>query len=550
MHRHLLSRISDSTRGQSLRKLWPNLLRMRLFLFLLSVVLIHPVRLPAQTMLVAPYLQPGDGSKLGASDVKVIEWWTDQKPGDFIVEYAVGDAPPRTFVPQRLALDFGLPKPKPLLPPLATPSIFSAPAPLPSATPAPIPSTNLDDLKQVTVRESAVVTPEVVQHLFRYSAILPSLPFDSTVHYRVRRGGAVVAEHDFKTRASATKAIRFVAVGDLANGKTEQNAVAWQMAQQQPDFMIALGDITYPQGRVGQYLHHFWPTFNSTAEPGPKTGAPLLASVPLYPVVGNHDVEVAKLPDYPNAWGAFYFFQVPTNGPGVGPWNLPLGRDRAAAANFRAKVGATYPSLNVYSWDDGPAHFVAFDTSSYVRPDDPTLRTWLAADLRNSKQPWKFICVHAPGFHTSREHYTEQKLRLWEPLFEQGGVDMVLAGHVHNYQRSKPLHFTPVGGRDTRGRVNGDLRLDENFDGVKNTVADGIIHIVSGGGGATLYSVDFARTVEALQKEHGANFTPLTAKYVPQHGFSVLDLTPTTLQFRQIALTGEEIDRFTMTKRK
>ena len=139
-------------------------------------------------------------------------------------------------------------------------------------------------------------------------------------------------------------------------------------------------------------------------------------------------------------------------------------------------------------------------------------------------------------------------MRLWEPLFEQCGVDVVFAGHVHNYRRSKPLRFTPGGGRDARGRISGDLRVDENFDGVKNTTPDGIIHIVSGGGGSTLYSVDFAKTVEALRKEHGANYAPLTTKYVGQHSFSLIDLTATNFTLRQIAITGEEVDRFTMTK--
>ena len=188
------------------------------------------------------------------------------------------------------------------------------------------------------------------------------------------------------------------------------------------------------------------------------------------------------------------------------------------------------------------------DSSGYVKADDAKLRAWLEADLRGSRQPWKFVCFHAPAFHTSREHYTEQKMRLWEPLLEQCGVDVVFAGHVHNYQRSKPLHFTPVGGRDARGRINGDLRVDEKFDGVKNTTPDGIIHIVSGGGGASLYSVDFAKTVEALKKEHGANYVPLTAKYAGQHSFSLVDLTATMFTLRQIAIGGEEIDRFTISK--
>ncbi len=503
--------------------------------FLALLLAAHSVA--AQTILVAPYLQPGNGSSLTGTDEKVLAWVTDQVPGDFTVEYAAGDTATKQAKPQRVQLDFGLPKVKPP----------ATPTPKPDANPLSDPATDLEELKQRVVRESAVPTPEKEQHYFTYHATLEGLPFDSAVKYRVRLGAKVVREGTFKTRASEGKPIRFVAVGDLANGKPPQNGIAWQIAQQQPDFMIALGDIVYPDGRVSQYMHHFWTTYNDVAAPGPKTGAPLLASIPLYPVLGNHDTDT-KLPDYPDAWAAYHFFHVPRNGPGLGPWSMPLGRDKAVAADFRAKVGANYPAMNVYSWDAGSAHFLVLDSNGYAKPDDPKLLAWIEADLSGSRQPWKFVCMHAPGFHTSREHYTEQKMRLWQPVFEKHGVDVVFAGHVHNYQRSKPLRFTPVGGRDARGRISGELRLDERFDGVKHTAPDGVIHIVSGGGGATLYSVDFAKTVEALQKEHGANYKPLTAKYVGQHSFSLIDLTATHFTLRQIAITGEEVDRFTITK--
>jgi hypothetical protein len=206
--------------------------------------------------------------------------------------------------------------------------------------------------------------------------------------------------------------------------------------------------------------------------------------------------------------------------------------------------------MNVYSWNVGSAHFLALDSNGYAKADDPKLIAWIEADLRGSRQPRKIVCMHALAFHTSREHYTENKMRLWHPIFEKCGVYVVFAGHVHNYRRSRPLRFTPVAGRDARGRITGELRLDERFDGEQNTTPDGVIHIVSGGGGATLYSIDFAKTVEALKKEHFENYTPLTAKYAAQHSFSLVDLTPHTFTLRQIAIGGEESDRFTITNNK
>jgi len=489
----------------------------------------------AQTVLVKPYIQPGDGASLDGADVKVLTWLTDQKPGEFTVEFSTSGQPVRTAKITRLALDFAPAKPT-----------VGAKAP-PTVTPK-TPALSVDDIKETMMKEAAPVIPEHGQHYFRYRAELTDLPFDSEVTYRVSLAGAVVREGIFKTRASAGKPIRFVAVGDLANGKPEQNAIAFQISKQKPDFLVALGDIVYSGGRALQYMHHYWTTYNDVATPGEKTGAPLMASIPFYPVIGNHDADSAKLPGYPDAFSAFYFFSVPKNGPGPGPWNTALGNDAKAANAFRVRAGAEYPALSEYSFDYGPAHFVCLDSNSYTVPE--AIRAWLEKDLLASKQPWKFVCFHAPAFHTSPQHYSEQKMRLLEPTFENCGVDVVFNGHVHNYQRSKPLHFIPnPPRRDPRGRVNGTFKFDTEFDGVTRTKPDGIIHIVSGGGGATLYKTDFAKTVAKMTADTPENYQPLTEKFTAdQHSFSLVDITPTTFEMRQISIMGEELDRFKITK--
>jgi acid phosphatase type 7 len=511
---------------------------MRCFPLIALALLVLAAPLSAQTVLVKPYVQPGDGRGLSGSDVKVLTWLTDQKPVEFTVEYGVRGQPMQRAKAERIALDFAPAKPK-----KATPT----PAPKPAT---PEPATTIEELKEITIKESSPVIPEREQHYLKCWATLPNLPFNSSIFYRVSVAGRAIREGIFRTRATPDKSFRCVLVGDIANGAPQQNGIAWQIAQQRPEFLVALGDIVYSGGRVSQYMHHFWPCLNDVPAPSPKTGAPLLASIPLYPVIGNHDADVSKLPDIPDAFGAYYFFNVPLDGPGIGEWNLPLGKDPKVAQTFRQNVGQQYPAMNQYSFDYGPAHFVMLDSNSYTTKGLLKLVPWLEADLKGSSQPWKFVCFHAPAFHTSREHYTEQKMRLLEPTFEACGVDVVFAGHVHNYQRSMPLTFKPgPGGRDPKGRVNGEYKLDETFDGEKDTTPEGIIHIVSGGGGAKLYSVDFQKTVEKLKADHPGNWVPFTTKYYAEkHSFSVLDLSPTEFSFRQFNIEGKEIDRFKITK--
>lgn len=232
-------------------------------------------------------------------------------------------------------------------------------------------------------------------------------------------------------------------MGDLADGKTGQNAIAYRIAQEKPDALVALGDIVYPSGRSFHYFKHYWPTYVNAAEASEKAGAPLMATIPFYAVLGNHDAYVGKLsPTLTDAFAAYYFFTAPQNGPGEGAWTTQLPKSDEGA-KFRRLAGATYPALDFYSFDYGPAHVVVLSNASNGKGDDPKVAAWVEQDLKASRQPWKIVCLHAPPFRITTSHFGDQRSRKLAPIFEAQGVDVVFAGHVHNYQRSKPLKFSP-----------------------------------------------------------------------------------------------------------
>jgi hypothetical protein len=84
----------------------------------------------------------------------------------------------------------------------------------------------------------------------------------------------------------------------------------------------------------------------------------------------------------------------------------------------------------------------------------------------------------------------------------------------------------------TGGPITGRFTLDESFDGVSVTKPDGIIYLVSGAGGADLYS----------EKTSGdrATWPPFTAKYVnTQHSLTVLDVDRQSVTIRQLGASGE-----------
>jgi hypothetical protein len=109
----------------------------------------------------------------------------------------------------------------------------------------------------------------------------------------------------------------------------------------------------------------------------------------------------------------------------------------------------------------------------------------------------------------------------------------------------------PAAERGKKGQVDGKFALDTAFDGKKNTRPDGVIHVVAGGGGASLYGPGLDETAPYLRKEFGANYADFTARLVAdRHSFVVLNIAPDRLELQAINDTGDELDRITITKGK
>ena len=494
----------------------------------LPSLLLAAVTATEPTLLVQPYVQPGPQGPLGPTDEVKVIWVTEPTTATFTLEYAPKGLKPVAAKIARADFDFLPPPPKAL-------------------TPA-----------------------EKEQHYVRFVASLPGLPANGEYTYVLRAGDKVLAQRTARARKSADQPTRFVMVGDLADGKASQNLIAYRVAQEQPDFLVALGDIVYPSGRSFHYFRHFWPTYANAGEPSEKSGAPLMATLPFYAVIGNHDAYVGKLsPTLPDAYAAYYFFTAPQNGPGEGPANTVIPKSDEGA-KFRRLAGESYPGLDFYSFDYGPAHITVLSNASSGKADDPKVAEWVAQDLKATKQPWKFVCFHAPPFQITTSHYGDQRSRKLAPIFEAHGVDVVFAGHVHNYQRSKPLKFAPNGAvvvvkpeepkeaaktepsgapKVPPSYVNGAFTIDEAYDATGRMRPKGVIYIVEGGGGASLYKGTIDKNLAKLPNGGKDNYAPFNAKlYDSLHSFSVIDLTPRRFELRAINEKGEEIDRFTLVK--
>ena len=374
----------------------------------------------------------------------------------------------------------------------------------------------------------------------------PGREFD----YRISRNGEVVFAATGKVRASADQPYRFAVTGDTGADTAQERRVVYQMHRAQPDFFAIAGDIVYSTGRMIEYREKYLPIYNADTASA-ETGAPLIRSRLSFGAYGNHDAGTGDVERDPDGQAYFLTWAFPLNGPysesGLPNTQIIKGRPDRVAAHL-ALIRSTFPRMANYSFDYGNSHWTFLDSNVYVDWSDAYLRNWLARDLAAARHAtWKFVVFHHAAFNSSRAHFSEQQMRLVSDILEQRGVDIVFNGHVHNYQRTRPLKFLakPAPDRTFKVRsqyvVDGDFEFDETFDGASDTTPEGVVYIVTGAGGAGAYDPD--------QTDNVATWQPFTQKLVSDvYSFTAVDIDGSRLTLKQISEQGDELDRIVVTK--
>ena len=128
---------------------------------------------------------------------------------------------------------------------------------------------------------------------------------------------------------------------------------------------------------------------------------------------------------------------------GVGPYYeahvLPTGGEAG---------GVSSGTEAYYSFDYANVHFIVLDSMDSSRAPGSAMLTWLQADLSGTTQEWVIVYFHHPPY-TKGSHDSDSAadsggrlVAMREnvlPILEAGGVDLVLGGHSHIYERSYPL---------------------------------------------------------------------------------------------------------------
>jgi len=311
------------------------------------------------------------------------------------------------------------------------------------------------------------------------------------------------------------KPVRFWITGDQGYPnviQTEVRDAALNWVKQNPrgslntsifDFWITTGDNAYRSGSNEQFQAGFFQPYKN-----------ILRNTPVWPAYGNHDAR---------RWAFFDIFSFPTKA---------------------ESGGVASASEHYYSFDYANIHFVMLDTQASDLDVDGEMLSWLKKDLKVNKHQWLIAIMHHPPY-TKGSHNSDDKWRsggrLNEtrenilPILEQAGVDLVLSGHSHMYERSELIncHYG-LSDSFSSGFIR-EQSKQSTYHKKKNKLSS-----YSG----TIYTiVGSSSKVDAGPLDH-----PAMPHAYQQAGSMVVDVDNNVLKAYFINKTGKVIDRFEIIK--
>ena len=250
------------------------------------------------------------------------------------------------------------------------------------------------------------------------------------------------------------------AVGDGAGGETNAAQVTQMIDGWNPDLVLYLGDV-YEKGSFAEFYNWY----------GQSNSFYGLFRDVTNPTIGNHEYENGAAPGYFSYW-----------------YNIP----------------------NYYSYNAGGWHFIALNSTSQFKQTATTSPQyqWLVNDLNANTAPCTVAYFHHPVLSVGPQGDTPSLNAIWSRLV-QSGVDLVLTGHDHGYQRWAPL--------------------DANL----NPSANGATEFVSGAGGHAVQN--FVRTDPRFVVGYG---DPVNA-----YGSLYFKLNPKGAEYRYINAAGQVLDQ-------
>jgi hypothetical protein len=362
---------------------------------------------------------------------------------------------------------------------------------------------------------------DVPQSTTEHVVALAGLAANTTYYYSVGSTAAALAggdaNHFFVTSpASGTsKPTRLWVLGDSgtanANASAVRDAYYNFTGTRHTDLWLMLGDNAYNDGTDTEYQNAVFNIYQT-----------MLRKSVLWPTLGNHDGHTA---DSASQTGPYYdIFTLPT-GAEVG--GVPSGTEA------------------YYSFDYGNIHFVCLESYETNRLIGGPMINWLVSDLNATNKEWIIAFWHHPPY-SKGSHNSDTETELIQmrenavKKLEDAGVDLVLTGHSHSYERSFLIdgHYGASGTFVASMKKDGGSGREDGSGAYKKPTLvkgahEGAVYAVAGSSGQTSGGL----------LNHPAMYISLNAL-----GSMVLDVDGNRLDAKFLDNTGATRDYFTMLK--
>ncbi|MFC2173784.1 metallophosphoesterase, partial [Acidobacteriota bacterium] len=300
---------------------------------------------------------------------------------------------------------------------------------------------------------------------------LTGLTADTSYHYTVGTSLSVLAGNGSECHIRTSpepgmrQPVRVWVIGDSGTGNSLACSVrdAYMNLSQgiHTDLWLMVGDNAYNDGTEYEFQTTVFDIYPE-----------MLRTSVLWPAIGNHDARSAA--------------SATQTGPYYDAFTMP-----------KAAEAGGYPSNTeaYYSFDYANIHFICLDSTDSDRTTGSPMLQWLDLDLAGTTQDWIIAYFHHPPY-TKGSHDSDVEQELIEirehviPVLEDGGVDLVLSGHSHSYERSMFLdgHYGDSTTLDPGMILNaGNGRADDDGPYRKPTVGpiprSGAVYMITGSSG-------------------------------------------------------------------
>ncbi len=335
-------------------------------------------------------------------------------------------------------------------------------------------------------------------------------------------GRAAVNSFTTPPTAGSVKPTRVWVLGDPGTKGPIQSAVRdvyyKYTGDRATDLWLLLGDNAYPDGTDADYQKAIFEMYPQT-----------LRTSPVWSTLGNHD---GKSANSLTESGVYYdIFTLPKRG----------------------EAGGVMSGTEAYySFDYANIHFICLDSHDSDRSPNGAMMQWLKADLTATTRDWIIAFFHHPtytkGTHDSDKDSDSQgrmndMRAIFLPVLEQGGVDLILTGHSHVYERSWLIdgHYgksdTFDVGRHVKQKTTGRPEGDGAYTKPRQrTPHFGEVSVVTGSAGHA--------SSRPVPLNHPVFYLSLN-----EAGSSVIDVNGLKLDFVFLNEKGEKRDWFSIVKK-